>query len=135
VSRSHRVYVATRFPRAAHAAEVAGLLRRAGHRVTSTWHDGGESPGDEHDPARRAAIRARNERDLRDADALLLLVAPGLAGALVEAAWAHAWGHRVVAVGTRFDVTLMLDLPAIEWVDTVEDAVAALGRAPARRDA
>lgn len=124
---TRRVYVATHYAGHARAAEVASRLRRLGCHVVSTWHDGAELPNDGTDPVRRREICTRNVNDLRAADTAVVLAeddraAAAARGTLIEFALAWAWGHRVLVVGRRLDLTLMADLPGAKFVADLASA-------------
>lgn len=124
-----RVYVAARFGNQSLARAVADALRREGHRVVSRWQDSQLTAADENDPGVRSSVAATNIEDLRAADALVLLACPndlGMRGALVETAIAWWSGKRVVIVGDRLAITLMLDVDGVTFVADIDAALAAL---------
>ncbi len=128
-----RVYVATSFANAHGAALAAAELAEAGHLVVSNWHRNPPPAAHENLPDVRGGICRRNVDDLRDADTVVVLASrvvgadpAALRGALVELALAWSWGHRIVVVGDRLALTLMVDLPDVRWCATLGAALDAL---------
>ena len=99
-----RVYVAAPLPLIADARAMARRLVAAGHRVTSSWHDGNPTVELE------AAMAVPDRMALADAcvdealasSALVLLYGPETTrhGSVFEAGVAYGVGLRVIAVAT-----------------------------------
>lgn len=124
------VYVASKYQNRDACAALAGHLRALGCDVTSRWHEGpaqavpeSELPDDALD-----AIAADNHADLARADALVLLVHPGLAGSLLETGVAIGRGMPLLVVGPQRGLTLMARHRLVTWVDDADAAVAVVGR-------
>jgi len=99
-----RVYVAAPLPLIADARAMARRLATAGHRVTSSWHDGNPTVEIE------AAMAPADLMELADtcvgevlsSSALVLLYGPETTrhGSVFEAGIAYGVGLRVIAVAT-----------------------------------
>jgi hypothetical protein len=125
---SRKVYIAARLAIAEDAASFAHRLRKAGHRVVSRWHDMMQDHLADKHRATRQAICMRNWMDVGDADTLIAFAHKDCRGTLAEITKAFFDGKRIVVIGKPFELTLMLDLPGIHWVNSTDDAVAMLER-------
>lgn len=133
-----RVYVAARFADKALAESHGRRLRAAGLHVVSRWHalESAHGTADETALCRetRRAIAAQNYHDLAAADALVCLAHPDGRGTLMELADAYARGLHVVVIGSPYELTLMADRPHVEWVETIEQAIARINNPGPRCD-
>jgi len=99
-----RIYVAAPLPLIADARAMARRLASAGHRVTSSWHDG--NPTVELEAAMtapgRMALADACEGEVLASSALVLLYGPETTrhGSVFEAGIAYGVGLRVIAVAT-----------------------------------
>lgn len=99
-----RVYVAAPLPLIADARAMARRLATAGHRVTSSWHDG--NPAVELEAAMavpdRMALADTCVGEVLSSDALVLLYGPETTrhGSVFEAGVAYGASIRVIAVAT-----------------------------------
>ena len=118
VRRMRRVYVAGPWARR-HTAKIVAAQVRAGHWVTSRWHDldAGLLPADDVEAA-------HDVKDIWAADTLLLLNLEKSEGKAVETGLALAWNLRIIVVGERSNV--FHHLPHIILVDSVAAALALL---------
>lgn len=121
------VYIAASMRETERADDAAGRVRAACHAVSSTWHCAGERSFGTDNRLDRQCIAAQNYTDLLIADTLILLAHPDGRGSLVELGYAIARGYRCIVVGGWQDVTLMADQLLVQWVDSVDAAVTALG--------
>lgn len=125
--RHSLVFVSACFADRHLARETARKLRSAGCQTTSRWHEADHTPESvakvDANRELRRKVAADNYEDLRKAGSLLLLAHPDGRGSLCEAATAYYQGKHVAIVGHPDHVTLMLDLPGIEWFESVDQAV------------
>jgi hypothetical protein len=128
-----RVYIAAPRGFRVLAGEVATTLRQRGHMVVSMWHDTrcqpvAQVPGE---PWHHESFRTRVL--VGKADAILLVAHPDCRGSLMEFGTAYDSGLRCVAVGDRTEVTPALDLPGVEWVGGIPQAMDLLDRPRGKR--
>ena len=99
-----RVYVAAPLPLIADARAMARRLVAAGHRVTSSWHDGNPTVEIEAAmaPADLMELADACEGEVLASSALVLLYGPETTrhGSVFEAGIACGVGLRVIAVAT-----------------------------------
>jgi nucleoside 2-deoxyribosyltransferase len=102
------------------ALDVAYVLRRDGHKITSRWHHKPFHPTSHHTPAECEAIAQEDYDDIVAADALVLIAGPDKysGGKFVEAGIAIGLGKRVTVIGRREN--MLLWLPGIRVVESVE---------------
>lgn len=122
-----RVYTASKL----HTAEIWKELHKAWPEVYfhARWLKHIDL-GTEDGPARAHEFWLQDEEDVLSSDAVLVYGRPGekLAGALVEAGMAIAWGIPVVVVGEHPDYGTWQYHPRVTRVSTLEEARDTLGR-------
>ena len=124
-----KVYVAAAFERRRDAEEAAGIIRRAGHLVVSSWHK--VDTGKKYDPEDVSVMSVIAERDLDELAmaGVIVVLTDGVeshGGKHVETGVAIGDGKRVIVVGPRENV--FHSLSEIIVVDSIEEAVAAIAR-------
>lgn len=104
------------------ALDAAFVLRRAGHKIASRWHNKPFHPTSHHTPDECAAIAQEDYDDIVGADALVLVSGPDKysGGKFVEAGIAIGLGKPVTVIGRREN--MLLWLPSVRLVSTAEEA-------------
>lgn len=125
------IYISTALERRDDARRLAALLREAGHRISSTWHDRDDATRERertlsHEDA--AVIRAENIDAIDSCSVFVCIADRRCRGTLVE--YQHAiesGGIRTILVGDWRDLGPMASF----WdtaVDTIDDVVPAIVR-------
>lgn len=124
------IYISTALERRDDARRLATLLRAAGHRIVSTWHDRDDATRERertlsHEDA--AVIRAENIDAIDSCSVFVCIADRRCRGTLVEYQYAtESGGIRTILVGDWRDLGPM----ACAWdtaVDTIDDVVLAIG--------
>lgn len=133
-----KIYVAAPWAAKDDARRAAELVLTAGHEVVSSWIDeedrdygpvGYYGDTDHRGTPHGTDLAERAVQDLDDlqkAEVFLLLNTQKSEGKTVETGVAIWEGMPILAVGKPTNVFHYLD--TITWFDTVEDAIAAIGR-------
>lgn len=123
-----KIYIAAPIGSIAYVKSIAAELTARGHKITSSWHAGKLlAPTDAGlSEMERSKISAQAFYEIGNSDAMLLIAHKYGRGSLVEAGYAIGMDLYVVALGSKLDVTIMLD--RVKWVSFKEDAFAELDR-------
>lgn len=124
-----KIYLAARFTRNMEMQDIAGLLEKYGHQVTSRWHTGVHSIDDGVEPdsgvgmERAARFAAEDLEDLMAASCVISFTevprTPTRGGRHAEFGYGLAHQKKMVIVGQR--EMIFHYLPEVLQFDTIED--------------
>jgi nucleoside 2-deoxyribosyltransferase len=124
-----KIYLAARYTRNKEMQDVAGLLEKYGHYVTSRWHTGVHSMDDGVEPdsgagkAQAAQFAQEDLDDLMEANCVISFTeaprTPTRGGRHAEFGYGLAYQKRMVIVGQR--EMIFHYLPQVTQFDTLED--------------
>jgi len=123
-----RIYIAASLQDARLALEVARTLPMRGHTATSSWYADlkpGVTDGD-LTAAQCLELSQKIRREIRGADALLLLYRRECHGAMWEAGWAFGLGKTVYVVGDRKTASPTLRNEGALFFDSVDAVITAM---------
>jgi nucleoside 2-deoxyribosyltransferase len=109
------------------ACHVADVLKKD-HEISSTWHQFEFNKTESHDESTRAKLATIDRNEIAESDALVLVSGPDRypGGKFVEAGIAIGLGKRVIVIGRRENMLLLL--PGIDCVNEPIDASELLTR-------
>lgn len=117
-----RIYVASALENAKTCRLIAERLRESGHQITSSWHDTDiDLRAKENSPLtdeQLEEIASTNHQDVMRANALVVLYDTRCRSTLFEVGAAFTAGHRIVIIGEKNKVPVMLAQRAIIFVQT-----------------